>query len=77
MTHLSSIHNPRRFKLVKEVRVERGDHLVDHTYMFKMVKEVRVDRGDASLNCPHPIKCKVSNPTRDERGDTSASWPWR
>ena len=41
-----------RFKLVKEVRDDRGDISLSllHPFRFKLVKEVREDRGDTSLS---------------------------
>ena len=41
-----------RFKLVKEVRVDRGATSFSWSQRdrFKLVKEVRVDRGDTSLS---------------------------
>ena len=40
-----------RFKLAKELRVDRGDtSLNSHSFRFKLVKEMRVDRGDTLPN---------------------------
>ena len=51
-----------RFKLVKEIRVDRAKASLNsqHPPRSKLVKEVRVERGDTSLRLQHQDNVQVS-----------------
>ena len=73
MTHRSAGHTPK-FKLIKEVRDDKGDTSLSrlHQAMSKVVKEVRYDKGyNFYLFCFD--RSRIRNLTNDDTNLTSSS----